>query len=419
MDNILRKKIQSRLSNYILSTNNLTKPQTRCLKEMIVGILKSKSVLVNQIASSLLESLKLKDVCKRLSAQYLKPHFSDEIIMSHLKTVSCEITEDTFLVANGTDIAKKYSKFMEGLEFVRDGDKSKTALGFNVLNVNAVNSDKEITPLVSKAYSFEMGAYSCNQELKKIAKVINEQMSNKGCWVFDRGADNGILKDFFIEECEQCIIRLKRNSKVDHKSESIQVKKLLKKIEFSIKQEVIKVNKNRRVPRIYEIGALKISRKIKGKTHDLWLVVSRNTYHGGLCYLLVKSKLKSAIKVAKWAFNGYGLRWSIEEYHRHVKQEYKLEDIQIKTFNGLQSMLAILTVAMYVIYKKINSLHVKLLLESSLNLLNENKIHELYNFVYYKISKIVAFLLSPTKIRWKTEGNLNDFNPKQLKLMFD
>jgi len=328
--------------------------------------------------------------------------------------VSCEITDDTFLVADGTDISKKYSKFMEGLEFVRDGDKSKTALGFNVLNVNAVNSDKEITPLVSKAYSFEIGAYSGNQELKKIARAINEQMSNKGCWVFDRGADNGILKDFFIGECEQCIIRLRRNSRVDHKLEPIQVKKLLKTIDFSIKQEVIKVNKNKRVPRTYELGALKISRKIKGKTHALWLVVSRNIYHGGLCYLLVNSKLTSAIDVAKWAFNGYGLRWSIEEYHRHVKQEYKLEDIQIKTFHGLQSMLAILTVAMYIIYKKINSIHVKLLLESSLKLLNENKIYELYNFVYYKISKIVAFLLSPTKIRWKIYGNQNNFNTGQL-----
>lgn len=80
--------------------------------------------------------------------------------------------------------------------------------------------------------------------------------------------------------------------------------------------------------RFYEIGAIKISRKIKGKSHDLWLVISRNTRHGGLCYLLDKSILQSAIEVAKWASNGYGLRWSIEEYHRHVKQEYKLEDVQ-------------------------------------------------------------------------------------------
>jgi len=84
MDNILRKKVQSRLSDYILTLSNLTKPETRCLKEMVVGILKSKTVLVNQIASSLLESLKLKDVCKRLSAQYLKPSFADDIAINHL-----------------------------------------------------------------------------------------------------------------------------------------------------------------------------------------------------------------------------------------------------------------------------------------------------------------------------------------------
>ena len=39
-----------------------------------------------------------------------------------------------------------------------------------------------------------------------------------------------------------------------------------------------------------------------------------------------------------WAFKGYGFRWKIEEYHRHVKQEYNLEDIQIKTFTGLHSI---------------------------------------------------------------------------------
>jgi len=115
---------------------------------------------------------------------------------------------------------------MEGLEFVRDGDKSKTIFGYNVLNVNAINADKEIVPLVSKAYCFEKGAYSSNNEIKKIGRTINHQLSNKGCWVFDRGADNGILKDFFIGECDQSIIRLKRNTTVYYISDLIQVKKL-------------------------------------------------------------------------------------------------------------------------------------------------------------------------------------------------
>ena len=67
MTKILTKKIQTQLSHYFLSDTQMTKPETRCLKEMVLGILKSKSVFVNQIAASLREPLKLKDVCKRLS----------------------------------------------------------------------------------------------------------------------------------------------------------------------------------------------------------------------------------------------------------------------------------------------------------------------------------------------------------------
>ena len=68
MSKILTKKIQTQLSDYFSVDSEMTKPETRCLKDMVLGILKSKTVFVNQIAVSLRESLKLKDVCKRLSS---------------------------------------------------------------------------------------------------------------------------------------------------------------------------------------------------------------------------------------------------------------------------------------------------------------------------------------------------------------
>ncbi len=49
MDKILTKQIQTQLSGYFLSTTAYTKPELRCLKDMVIGILKSKSVFVNQI----------------------------------------------------------------------------------------------------------------------------------------------------------------------------------------------------------------------------------------------------------------------------------------------------------------------------------------------------------------------------------
>lgn len=170
MCNILTKRIQTYLSDYFSSDTEMSKPETRCLKDMVLGVLKSKSVFVNQIAASLREPLKLKDVCKRLSSQYLKADYAKKVLNSHLESVCGSISKDNFILMDGTDISKKHAKYMEGLEFVKNGDTGEIGLGYNVLNINAINTHKEITPLYSKAYSYEMGALSSNNEIKKAVR---------------------------------------------------------------------------------------------------------------------------------------------------------------------------------------------------------------------------------------------------------
>jgi len=81
----------------------------------------------------------------------------------------------------------------------------------------------------------------------------------------------------------------------------------------------------------------------------LWCVVTKRT-NGGYCWLLTRSPKESIVEVIKEAFTAYCFIWKIEECHRHIKECYNLEDIQIKTFEGLKSMLAILTIAMSIIY---------------------------------------------------------------------
>jgi hypothetical protein len=419
MSKVLTKKIQTQLSGYYSTTTNLTKPERRCLRDMVIGILKSKSVFVNQIAASLRESLKLKDVAKRLSSQYLKDDYAENVLESHLHSVCPSVVEDSFILMDGTDISKKYARYMEGLEFVRNGDTGEIGLGYNVLNINAINRFKEITPLYSKAYSYEMGALSSNNEIKKAVRVVDNHLQGKGCWVFDRGGDNTILKDFFLQETNQCIIRLKRNTKLLYKGDELKVSQIEQRASYMITQSVTKIKKDKPVVRFYDLAAVKVFYTIKGEQIPLWLVISRNAKNGGLCYLLVKSKLTTAIEVAQWAFKGYGLRWKIEEYHRHIKGEYKLESIQIKTYTGLQSMLAVLTVSMYILYNKIKAIHFDLLLNAGYNYLNKHIFRELTNFIYYKISKVVSILLMPVRSRWKIETTLLPKDTGQLNLAFN
>ena len=181
MDKILIKKIQSQLSDYFSSNTGMTRPETRCLKDMVLGVLKSKTVFINQIAASLREPLKLKDVAKRLSAQYLKEDFADKVLESHLGSVGPGISKSDFILMDGTDISKKHAKYMEGLEFVKNGDMGGIGLGYNVLNINSINRHKEMTPLYSKAYSYEMGALSSNHEVKKAVLAVKGHLRDKGC----------------------------------------------------------------------------------------------------------------------------------------------------------------------------------------------------------------------------------------------
>lgn len=410
----LTNKIQVKINQYFSKVNSMSKAEIKALKDMTFGILKSKHIHINKIVSYLQEGIKLKDGAKRLSRQYLKSNYWKKVTQSHIESLSPSIKSEYFLIWDGTDISKKYAKHMEGLEYVRDGDKKTTSLGYNVLNVNVVNSYNEIKPLYSKAYSFEMGATSENKEIKYAVDFITNILGNIGIWVLDRGADRPILKDYFVAMLFPFIIRLKRNTKINYKGQDIRVDKLSKKLEFNQKKIVTKIKKNKRVRETYELAIAEIVYKIKSKEYNLHIMITKNK-NGGLAYFLVKSTKSNQVEILEQAFRGYGYRWSIEEYHRHIKQEYNLEDIQMRTYVGLQSILAILTVAMNLIYNELKAIHISLLTDSGINLLNRNTVWELFNFIYYKISKIVAVLLTNVNLRHKIKYK-TDLNKNQLEL---
>ena len=77
-----------------------------------------------------------------------------------------------------------------------------------------------------------MGALSSNNEIKKAVKDVTSYIQDKGCWVFDRAVDNTILKDFFIAQRSQCIIRLKQNTTLTYKAEKLKVSQIARKVPF-------------------------------------------------------------------------------------------------------------------------------------------------------------------------------------------
>ncbi|UZO80956.1 hypothetical protein NBT05_00385 [Aquimarina sp. ERC-38] len=125
---------------------------------------------------------------------------------------------------------------------IKDGG---VGLGYNLISINAINTHKEITPVFSKAYSYQMGTFSSNNKIKKAIRDVADKLDGKGCWVIDRGGDNSILKGFLTTGVPSFILRLKRNTQLHYKGEALKVRQIVKRVNFIIEQRVVKIKKTK------------------------------------------------------------------------------------------------------------------------------------------------------------------------------
>lgn len=399
MSKVLTKQVQNKISRYFLNlSSHLTKPEARCVREMTTGILKVGSVLVNKIASGINDDISLAQTTKRFRNHYNKEGFFLKLFRGHMQSVKGKVSHGDYILYDGSDIQKKYACLMEGLDFVKDGDKGSIGHGYWLMNAVHFSKNQELTPLYNKLYSYDCGAKSENMEVMEAIKEVNAVIDKDVTNIFDRGMDRPICRDFIIDETNNFILRLNAKTKLIYKGEELAVNKISRKVPLFMNLFATKINKTKKRILEYKCGAIKVKYKTKDKEHELWLVVTKRT-NGGYCWLLTRSPKYAITEVIEEAFKAYGYRWKIEEYHRHIKDCYNLEDIQIKTFEGLQSMLAILTVAMGIVYASLSSLHTRLILESGIKTMNKEKLFELYNFIYYKISTIIKIMLVNFKPR--------------------
>ena len=394
MSKVLTKQVQNKISNYFLRLEpHLTKPESRCVREMTAGILKTGTVLVNKIASGINDNISLSQTTKRFRNHYNKRGFVGKLFKGHINSIKGKIHHGDYILFDGSDIQKKYAKFMEGLDYVKDGDKKRVGLGYWLMDVIHFDKDHEMTPLLNKLYSFDHGAKSENLEVIEAIETTNSIIEKEVTLIFDRGMDRPICRDCIIGQENDFILRLNARTKLIYKGEELSVNQISRKVPLFMELTAMKTQKSKKKKLVYECGAIKVKYHTKQGVHDLWLVVTKRK-NGGYCWLLTRSPKETITDVISEAFKAYGFRWKIEEYHRHIKTCYNLEDIQVKTFEGLQSMLAILTIAMALIYRSISSLHLDLLLKSGVKTMNKEKTYELYNFIYYKISTIIKVLLA-------------------------
>lgn len=380
-------EIQRRVHGYwkSLPQESFSLPERKFIGEMLLGLLKAPGIYVTGVARSLGENLKLKKTWERLNRNVRREGLWERLTDAHLSQQSVRIRQKRFCVIDMSDVQKAEATQIEGLALVRDGDKSKKGdpvigSGFNWLN--AVMADRDgLLPVYSELYSSDFEQQGENQKIVGIVKKVGD-VHPEVVFVVDRAGDRGNLLDAFEELKKRYIIRgmdqrslgVRRGS-----SKRYNIGQLARGTKSSM------IFKSMRGKTFY-VGI----RRVYYKEHALYLVVSRRS-NGAISWYLTNLE-KPRHEVMESVMEGYGLRWRIEEYHRQIKQDYRLENIRLRKYMAIKNMGFFVMLAASFISRLPENLVIKLV--SVAKRLNKNKLSDIPRYPYYMITAAVAYCLA-------------------------
>ena|SRR5690554_1460534 len=91
-------------------TESLSAKEKKFTRDLIKGIIQSKSCILRQIAQSHKETISLEDTCKRYRRHLSKPEISTILAQNHLKQECGKVTKDNLIIFDPSDLRKEYAK---------------------------------------------------------------------------------------------------------------------------------------------------------------------------------------------------------------------------------------------------------------------------------------------------------------------
>lgn len=372
-------------------TKNLSRPDFKFTSQMIYGIFHSQSCHLSKVGRALNEDIKLKKTVDRLSRNLNDFENGDILIENYLETVKTQINDKTILIVDGSDITKTYTTKMEGISKVRDGSTGEYKLGYHTLGITALTPERKMPiPVYTKVYTpKEEGFVSEDDEVLKGLKFLGEHFSKKNIRAFDRGYDNNTYYEYLIKNNEKFIIRARKNRDVIYDGKRINILELAKRFKGKYKLDFKKKNG---INITCKISIIPI--KLVCRPNDkLNLVVC---YGFGKEPMLLITNLESDDKRLSVAIvKVYLMRWRIEEYYRFKKNQFKFEDLRVRSLNSIRNLDLILTIVVgyigYISEKQEEKPYVMELIKIS------KRIYDIANFVFYAIADGLFVVLSKGK----------------------
>ncbi len=135
------------------------------------------------------------------------------------------------------------------------------------------------------------------------------------------------------------------------------------------------------------------------KKTNLHLVVAKEKGRGYVYYFCRYLQLYTDEEMVNLAIKYYGLRWSIEEVHLQIKQDFNWKDIQLFHYYSLKYMNALLWLATSFIYNKVRKLTKYLITRFPERLLYRKLNKDLVKNLIYMINALVSYLFNLFRLR--------------------
>ena len=321
-------------------TRGFGKIERNFIEHMLLGMSKSQSVLLTEIARNSINDVSIKKSSERLSRQLGK--FDSEKLEKNRMDLTTEILpEHKLFLVDDSEVVKPCAKKMEFLEYVRDGsDDGKLKPGYHLSEIVAVDKNRQPVSVFSRLYSvaetrFESANTVTQQAISKVVKTIGN-----GLFVFDRGYDDAKLFEFLEKKKQKYIIRATSKRDVLCKNGVFNIENVARslkgKFSFQIKfQSGLKENLKASYTQI---------RLPKMPTTPLNMVVvyGFSKEESKPFYVLTNLKINSKEECIN-VVRAYLYRWKIEEYFKFKKQAYDFEKMRLQSIKALKNLNLFLT----------------------------------------------------------------------------
>ena len=322
-------------------SKGLCLPAQRFVSEMVYGIAAAQSVMLTEVGRTLEEAISLRKTHNRLSRNLQREDLCDRVQRNVLALAAPQVQEDTLLILDPSDIAKKYARKMQYLGRVRDGSAHDFASGYWTLHVIGTQVDSNrMVPLYQQLWSSQAPDFvSENEEILAAVDAVRGHAGNRGVWVVDRGGDRINLFNPLLDRGARFLVRLRGDRHLVFNGKTLLASDVAQGCVCKHRNTVVRMREGREETLELRFGFRRV--KLPERSEVLYLLVIHGFGQEPLM-LLTTEPLRATHQCLWYWVRAYTKRWAIEETIRHIKTSYDLENVRVLTYQGLRNLMALL-----------------------------------------------------------------------------